>query len=74
MKKYVMISFVNGDEFEESINAADKENAIRIADSIFDKLSDFDKKRTESEFLAYANFDENGVIDFDSIEEIKRYI
>lgn len=57
----------------EILDVATQEEAVNIATARWEKLSFLDRRRRDAYFLCRAEVDEDGVVDFDTLEEIKAF-
>ena len=71
MKKFAVIDQTAHDWFETIFDT--EAEAINEADYLWGAMTDYDKKRRESFFVASCDLDEDGCIDWDTIKEIKVY-
>ena len=70
--KYAIIDQTTGDWFESVFDS--KDEAISRADYEWAIMSQHDKKRRTAFFVASCKVDEDGFVDYDSIDPIKEYI
>lgn len=68
MKQWYLIDETNGDTFCECLNTSSKAVAVREMVAQWDHLSEHDKKRRRSFYVAYMEANEDG-IDYDSMDE-----
>ena len=68
MKQWYLIDETNGDNFETCLNTSSKAVAVREMINQWNHLSDHDKKRRRSFYVAYMEANEDG-IDYDSMDE-----
>ena len=59
MKKYVLVTG-KGDYFEDILKATTKEAAIQEALSIWNALSEHDRKKYDEAYIVHAPIDEGG--------------
>lgn len=67
MKKWILIENM-GDQFETVLSATSKEEAIREAKAIWNRLSRFDQKRREEFYIVFAEIDD-GIVNLDTATE-----
>lgn len=68
MMQWYLIDETNGDSFGECLNTSSKAVAVREMVAQWNHLSDHDKKRRRSFYVAYMEANEDG-IDYDSMDE-----
>lgn len=73
MKKYVIIDN-KGDTFEEVLDTDDRETAIAMADADWERFTKREQKHRQEFYLGYTDFDEDGCVDYDTMEIIKDYL
>ena len=69
--KYAVIDQTNGDWFESIFDT--EENAVAHADHEWHNMTKHDKARRDSYYVAACEVDEDGCIDFDTVNVIKEY-
>ena len=60
--------------YDTKLNAETKEEAIREARIILEKMSDFDKSKMDDCYIILADTDESGFVDFDSEADFYRLV
>ena len=68
MKKYAVIDMLPGDWFETIFDT--KKEALEYAESSWSGLTAYDQKRREEYYVCRCSLDEDGCVDFDTIDEI----
>ena len=66
MKKWILIEWKNGDEFETCLQATTREEALTEAQAVWKRLSGYDQKNREEFFVVFAELNEDGSVDFDT--------
>ena len=73
MKKWVIIDDCTGKRsacFDKICKSQTKEGAYTAALAKWDALTDHDKRDRDAYFVGLTGFDEEGCIDYDSMEQI----
>lgn len=65
-RKYFFVQEYAHEIFDELVDKASEEDAVVKATAIWDKLSPYDRKRTERAYLIYAFTEEDGSIDYNT--------
>ncbi len=69
--KFAIVDTKNGDVFEEIFD--DSDSALEKADSEWNGMTEYDKKRRSSYFVCGFDPDEDGCIDMETAILLKRY-
>lgn len=72
-RRYFLIRDLAHESFDDLISAQDKQGAVVRAWLIWDKLSGYDRARTERAYLVYAYTDDDGIIDLDTAELVHTF-
>ena len=69
--KYYLVEMRRGDEFATEIDAQTQENAVQKAETIWEKLSDHDRKITDYAYVCAAEPADAGTLDPDTLHKLK---
>ena len=70
--KYAVIDQTKSDWFEDVFDT--EKQAIAHADYMWRIMAKYDKKRIEAFFVASCELNEYGIVDYDSLKDIKVYV
>lgn len=72
--KFFFVENVRGDQFETELSRAKTtEQAIKEADLLWDRESSYDRKKSAYAYVCAAETDEDGIIDYNTVVELKSY-
>ena len=71
MKKYAVIDWKNGDQFEDIFDT--EQEAIAKADREWGNMTQHDKNRREFYAVMYGELDEDGCFDMNTATTVKQY-